>query len=138
MFERWLKKSYRYENTRRYPRLPAAWPIRCTPEAAPPGNPHVTATRDVSAGGVAMVAREMVPVGSRIRIEIHALPLNRTLAAHGQVVRCLPMRRGGFDLGIRFLEIDPRDRADLNGAIETLLGPRSRAKQGKSWWRRLP
>ena len=136
MLDRWFKR-YKYQNTRQYMRLPAAWPIKCEPKT-PADASHVTATRDVSAGGFCVVTREMIPVGSRIRVEIHVPPLDRSIQAEGQVVRCLPAHRGSFQLGIRFLEIDPKERVALNEAIEKSAGSRVRAHQERSWWRKLP
>ena len=133
----WWFKRYKYENTRQYMRLPVAWLIKCEPKI--PTDVHrVTMTRDVSAGGVCVVMREMIPVGSRIRVEIHVPPLARSIRADGQVIRCLPAHGGGFQLGIQFLEIDPKERAALNEAIEKSAGPRVRTHQKRSWWRKLP
>ncbi len=130
-------KAYKYSNTRRFIRLPAAWPIKCEPQTREDGR-HVTHTADVSAGGVAILSREMIPVGSRIRMEIHILPVDRSVSAEGKVVRCLPARTGGFELGIQFDRIAPEDQRALNDAVEGALTPRERTRQkGASWWRRI-
>jgi len=132
-----LRKGYRYENTRQYLRLPASWPIKCEPRTAADGK-HVVRTKDVGAGGVAVIVEEMLPIGTHLHLEIHVPPLNRTIPAEGQVVRCLPARRGrGFELGVYFDQIDPKDRADLNEAIERSIGPRGRTRQRSTWWRKL-
>lgn len=130
-------KKYKYDNTRRFVRLPAAWPIRYEPEIE--GARHqVTHTADVSAGGVAFSIREMLPVGSRIKLEVHVPPLDRSVQAVGEVIRCLPGRKGGYEIGIRFDRIDAADQALLNEAIERFYGPRQRSRQhGGSWWRRF-
>ena len=83
--------------------------------------------------------REMLPVGSRIQVEIHVPPLGRSILAEGAVVRCVAAPGGGFDLGIRFDRIDPKDQNDFNEAIERFYSPRQRDRQrGGTWWRRLP
>ncbi len=130
-----LFKGYKYENTRQYLRLPASWPIRC--EVEPGNQPKIASTKDVSAGGVAMVVQQMIPVGSRLHIEISVPPINRSIAAKAQVIRCVPGRGGHFELGIRFLEINSKDQADLNGAIEKFYSPNERARQQKTWWRKI-
>jgi hypothetical protein len=80
----------------------------------------------------------MIPVGGRLQVEIHIPPLERSVRAEGQVVRCRPNRSGGFDLGIRFDRIDASDQALLNEAIEKFYSPRQRSRQHSgSWWRRL-
>lgn len=130
-------KEYKYANTRRFIRLPAAWPIKCEPQTKEDGR-HVTHTANVSAGGVALLSREMIPVGSRIRLEIHILPADRSILAEGKVVRCLPVRGGGFDLGIQFDQISPEDQKALNDAVEGSMPPRQRARQKEAaWWRKI-
>ena len=131
----WFKR-YKYGNTRQYVRIPAAWPIKCQPQTVE-DKTQVSSTRDVSAGGFRVIMREMLPVGSRLRVEIHVPPLNRSIQIEGRVVRCLPTQ-GGFDLGIQFLKIDPPDRTQLNEAIERLLPRHLRETHKKAWWRKLP
>lgn len=136
MFHR-RTKGYKYTNTRQFVRLPAAWPIKCEPQTEGDGR-HVTHTANVSAGGVAVTVREMIPVGCRIHLEVHVPPLNRSIQAEGKVVRCLLMRGGSFDLGIQFDQIAPEDQKVLNEAIESFYNPHQRARQqGAAWWRRL-
>ena len=131
-------KGYRYDNTRKYVRLPAAWPIKYETQAE--GAPRqVTHTSDVSAGGVALSVREMLPIGSRIKLEVHVPPLNRSIHAGGEVLRCIPARRGGYEIGIRFDQINPTDQVILNEAIERFYSPRQRSRhRGGAWWRSLP
>ncbi len=135
MFDRLFKK-YKYENTRRYPRLPASWPIKCEP-ATPSDGKMVTQTNDISAGGVAITVRKMLPVGTRLQLEIHIPPLDRSLRATGRVVRCSEGRGGGFELGVRFDQIDLKDQGALREAIESFYGPEGLSHQRKSWWRKF-
>lgn len=132
-------KGYRYDNTRRFVRLPASWPIKYQPETETPPAQQVTHTADVSAGGVALSVREMMPVGSRIQLEVHVPPLDRSIRASGQVVRCVPSRRGGFEIGIQFDQIDKTDQVILDEAISRFYSPRQRDQhRGGAWWRNLP
>lgn len=136
MFRAW-SKGYKYANTRRYIRLPAAWPIKCEPETDGSSR-HVTHTADVSAGGVSVTVREMIPVGGRIRMEIHIPPLDRSIQVQGKVVRCLPARGGGFSLGVQFEQITSEDQKALHETIDRFYNPRQRARQESSvWWRKL-
>ena len=131
-------KGYQYDNTRRYIRLPAAWPIRYEAQAEGASR-QVTHTADVSAGGVALSVQEMLPIGSRIKLEVHVPPLNRSIQAVGEVIRCLPGRQGGYEIGIRFEQIDPTDQAVLDDAIQRFYSPRQRSHQRNgAWWRSLP
>ncbi len=136
MFERWFGRGYKYENTRQYLRLPAAWPIKCEPQTAADST-HVVSTKDVGAGGIAVEMQQMVPVGSRIRIEIHVPPLNRSIQAMGQVVRCLPKPDGRFELGIRFQQIEPQEQTALNEAIQKFLPRRHASRKRSHWWRKV-
>lgn len=131
-------KGYQYDNTRRYVRLPAAWPIRY--EAQTEGaSRQVAHTADVSGGGVALSVREMIPVGSRLKLEVHVPPLDRSIQAVGEVIRCLPGRRGGYEIGIRFEQINPTDQVVLDEAIERFYSPRQRNRhRGGAWWRAFP
>ncbi|MBI3318386.1 MAG: PilZ domain-containing protein [Candidatus Omnitrophica bacterium] len=136
-WDRW-RKGYKYKNTRQYIRIPAAWPIKCEPvEAGWAGGPHITATQDVSGGGVRILLKQMIPAGARIRLEIHVPPLGRSIQAAGQVVRCLPSRRGGFETGIRFDEVQPQDRAALIEAIDKFVTSGQKIRQERSWWRKI-
>ena len=139
MLDRWLK-GYKYSNTRNYLRLPAPWPIRCRPLSGGSEKTQVTSVSDVSAGGVSLTVNEPLPVGSRLHVEIHVPPLNRSLHAEGSVVRCASTRTGNrFELGIRFDRIDPLERIALNDAVERFYSPRDLAHQhGRIWRRRLP
>lgn len=136
MLKRWFGRGYQYENTRQYLRLPASWPIKCEPQTAADSS-HISSTKDVGAGGVAVQVNQMIPAGSRIRMEIHVPPLNRSIQAMGQVVRCLPAPDGRFQLGIRFQEIDPQDQTALNEAIQKLLPSRHASRKRSHWWRKI-
>ena len=133
-----LFKRYKYVNTRQYLRLPAAWPIKS--KALSPSTetgPLLSSTRDVSAGGISLTVRNKMPVGNRLTLEIHVPPLNRSISTEAEVVRCLLTRSGAFDLGLRFVTITPQDRADLDKAILEFYSEKERARQQKSWWRKL-
>ena len=135
------RPKYSYDNTRRFVRLPAAWPVRYEAQTGsenPGGERKVTHTADVSAGGIALSIREMLPVGSRVQVEVHIPPLDRSVHAMGIVMRCMPDRQRGYNVGIRFEQIDAQDQALLNDAIEQFYSPRQRNRhQGGAWWRRL-
>ena len=136
MFHHFFKR-YKYENTRQYLRLPAIWLVKCTVLSASNGQ-SLDSTRNVSAGGVSLVSQERVPVGSHLKIDLHVPPLNRSLSTNTVVVRCLPRKDGRFDLGLRFLDLSEKDRADLDQAISHSVPSRHKALQQKSWWRKIP
>ena len=135
MFEWLTGKGYKYQNTRQYLRLPASWPVKF--EQGAQALPPLSSTKDVSAGGVSLTLPNPIPIGSPLRLEISVPPLSRSIAAQGRVVRCLPMQRGGFDVGIRFEQIGPGDQKDLREAVEQFIPPRERERAAKAWWRKV-
>lgn len=134
----WGKKGYEYDNTRRYLRFPANWPVKC--EVRPEQTAHrVTETVDVSAGGLALLVPDSIAVGSRIRVEVYVPPLERSLTAEAQVVRCTPLDQNGFEIGVRFVQIEPKDQQALNDAVGQFYNARQKNRQQTGrWWRRLP
>ncbi len=135
MFDNFFKR-YKYANTRQFLRIQAPWPLKyqLSTEA---DNPRVTLAKDVSAGGLGVVVQERIPVGSQIQVEIHVPPLSRTLSAEGQVVRT-GAQGDSFELGVRFVQMNPEDRQALDEAIEKFYSPKERARQQGTRWRRLP
>ncbi|MBI3615731.1 MAG: PilZ domain-containing protein [Candidatus Omnitrophica bacterium] len=130
-------KGFKCENTRQYPRLPAAWPMKCRVVEPRPGAEVLLSTEDVSAGGTAVLVRDPIPAGSRLAVEIHVPPLNRTISTGAEVVRCLPKPREGFEVGLRFREISAQDREDLEGVIEQFFSPSERTRQRGIYWRQI-
>jgi len=147
-FHHW--KQYQYANTRQYLRLPVFWPVKCKPKVEG-SNSLIAQTKDVSAGGIRMtslrdlsrsggvslVLPQNFPIGTSVDLEIFVPPLNRTIFALGQVVRSIPSKEGNYDLGIRFLKIDPKDQADLNEMVEKLSPPSQRKRFRLNWWRKI-
>lgn len=132
---KWLSgKGYQYQNTRQYLRLPASWPVKFEQEAGI--HQPLSSTKDVSAGGISLVLPQPVPVGSRLRLEINVPPLNRSIAVEGRVVRCLQAEKSGFDVGIRFDQITPKDHEDLKQTVERFIPSRHKKRQEKTWWRK--
>ena len=136
LLDRWLKR-YRYDNTRRYKRLPAVWPVKFTVIFCAE-NPDSVRMKNISAGGVALVSKKGLPMETCLRLEILVVPAQRTIQAVGKVVRSAPQKGAGFELGISFVEIDPKDRALLNEAIDRFYLDENSPSPRKSWWRKIP
>ena len=107
MFRRWFER-YKCENTRQHLRLPAAWPIKCRPMEPRAGVEGLFSTEDVSAGGAGLMVQDPLLKGSRLAVDLHVPPLDRTISAEAEVVRCLPRPREGFEVGLRFRGISPQ------------------------------
>ncbi len=131
-----LFKRYKFKNTRRYIRLPIAWPVKCH-VVSPSETHHVTATQDVSAGGIRVVMPQKVPLGHQVQMEIYVPPKDRLISVHGQVIRCVACPTGGFELGILFKEIDAQDRQILNQTVKRSHSPRYQILHRKAWWRKV-
>ena len=116
MLRRLLKKLD-LQKTRRYLRLPAPWPVKLEPLLNPTER-HVTTATDISSGGISVILPKKFPVKTPVRIEIYIPPVDQTVQAEGEVLRCLPLRASRFELGIQFLKINPKDQATLTKAVE--------------------
>jgi c-di-GMP-binding flagellar brake protein YcgR len=83
--------------------------------------------KDVSGGGLLVHAANEVPLGTLLKLEIrlpgwgrhlgHFGPLadvdQRPLVAVGEVVRLEALEEGGFELGVKFLNVYPDDLSAL-------------------------
>lgn len=88
--------------------------------------------KDVSGGGLLVHASATVPLGTLLKLEIrlpgwgrhqdHFGPVAdldlRPLVAVGEVVRLEALEEGGFELGVKFLNVYPDDLSSLLKFIE--------------------
>ena len=135
IFDRWFKR-YSYDNTRRYKRLPAAWPVKYMVVPLAEG-PYLLNTKDISAGGVSMISQKMMTPGAMLEMEILITPIKKTIKAVGKILRCIEKRKGEFELGVQFEEIDPEEQVLLDQAIETFYRSKDSAPRRERWWRKL-
>jgi len=128
--------KYQYDNTRAYIRIPAHWPIKCELQDDP-NVKQLSETKDVSAGGVRVFLKEPIPSGTKVLVSIMIPDLNRSISAKAEVVRCLPANRKHYDVGIRFLEIDPEEQATLKAFVDQKVPKRKKVRHLKNWWRKV-
>jgi c-di-GMP-binding flagellar brake protein YcgR len=86
--------------------------LRGTARAEVPGR-----LLDLSLGGALLHLQAALVEG-----EIHdfALDLDReTVWVQGEVRRCRPAPRGGYEVGVEFIGIDPRDQRRLKSYLQT-------------------
>ena len=135
LFDRFFKKGYKYPNTRRHARMVASWPVRI--ESGLSVHSLVRSTADVSGGGLCLIVSEPVKLGTRIQMSVHIPLVNKSVPAQGEVARCVELKKSdGYELGVRFVQMDPNDQKLLNDAIEHQLTPRERSRQQEGeWWR---
>ena len=76
-------------------------------------------TKNIGAGGICVSLPEMLPAGTELRMTLELPDADTSLEVTGEVVWTLPQRKllrrkaAGFDTGIKFVEIDQRDRDRL-------------------------
>lgn len=94
--------------------------------------PSQSVFKDVSGGGILLDSPQEHPLGTLLKLEVHlpgwgrhqkgfGSPSDkevRPLVAVGQVVRVEQLDAGGFELGIKFLNVYPDDWAALLKFIE--------------------
>lgn len=131
-----MAKRYQYQNTRIWTRLPVDWYVKYALADSPGPEALVTAA-DISAGGLRLMTRERVPVGTRLQLKINVPPLRRGIAAEGRVVRVIPRTPGTIEWGVEFEQMAETDRAELNQQIEAMVGPGRLTRQRGAWWRRV-
>jgi len=103
---------------RRYPRWQTRFPVRFRLL----GKPSVyvgSLSRDISAGGVKIIADQFVPKNATLEVEIFLENVKRLVPAHARVVwlEQLPYGSDSFRLGLEFNEINPRDRQYLQRLV---------------------
>ncbi len=103
---------------RRYPRWQTRFPVRFRVL----GRPRIyvgSLSRDVSAGGVRIVADRFVPKGSALEVELFLEKMKRMVPARARVVwlEQLPHGSDSFRLGLEFYEINPRDQRYLQWLV---------------------
>jgi hypothetical protein len=89
------------------------WQRQLSPEALPTEEWRYAFIRDISKGGLCFESGEPVGAGDilyfKVKIHFALWPFGCT----GQVVRVRPLSKpGNFEIGVMFLQIDPKD-ADL-------------------------
>lgn len=86
-------------------------------------------TLDVSAGGARFMTDRMLEAGTKLAVEIKLPDREVAIKCTGEVVRSRPMkdledeRRMAADTAIKFIEIDPRDLAELAFYVKINLPP---------------
>ena len=70
-------------------------------------------SRDLSLGGMCLLAEEEVPMGSHLAVEIHIQQETAPVLALGRVVRSGEHEEGHILAGIQFLWVGHEDRANL-------------------------
>lgn len=89
------------DERRRHPRV--SYTERIEVEALEGGEPLFACARDISRGGLAFIATQALPAGTRVL----ALPQGsgRPIRVRGHIVRCVSLAEGFYDVAVRFQEL---------------------------------
>lgn len=125
-------KSPMSSERRNYRRIPLGATVAFQELSFQGGTPTATTVyKDVSAGGLLVHSPREHPLGTLLKLEVRipgllrqnhfgpsADPDPRPLVAVGQVVRVEQMDEGGYELGVKFMNVYPEDQAALLKLIE--------------------
>lgn len=93
-------------------------PVRIEPEAAWERPAMELITEDANTQGIRVKGSAPLPVGQAVTVTVRLGDANRDLPCRGHVVRCCEDEGGGYDIGIRFLDLD---KADEDRIVRALL-----------------
>lgn len=127
-----MGSRYQYQNTRQWVRVPCEWYVKYA--AAPEAPEALVTARDASAGGLRLVARDSVEVGTRLHLKINVVPLQRTLSVVGRVAWVRAGADGQYEWGVAFEQIDEADRAALRQYTEEAESQATQRPR-RRWWR---
>lgn len=83
--------------------------------------PRITNIKNVSAGGVKFLTREMLPENSSIYVNVLIPPLEKSFPARARILRVRRLRkRFIYSVAVRFTDINQNDQQSLNDFVETL------------------
>lgn len=96
---------------RRHKRFPKTLIVKWQPEGSSASSAWKTAfLKDISRGGLAMQCGEAVTMGDKLRFQVTVDLETPPFTCVGQVVRVRRIASpAGYDIGILFTAIDPRD-----------------------------
>ena len=99
------------DQKRQYPRFPFKEAIGYQANGDAPLSGGLSA--DIGEGGVRIRVQEFIPLRTVLSLKVHLTDPARTVPVRGQVVwvREVPHSESTFDVGIKFLEEEPKDPA---------------------------
>jgi c-di-GMP-binding flagellar brake protein YcgR len=110
------------EERRKFVRLDTSVKIRY--KVLQPTDNNDTNSRDLSAGGVKIEVKEPIRPNTVLWLEINLPSEADPLQAKGEVVwqeKISPAENSGYEMGIKFLEMDVNDRSRLSKYLFSLL-----------------
>jgi hypothetical protein len=75
-------------------------------------------SRDISQGGILLLTKNFIPIGTRIKVHIPIHELEVEVSVVGMVIRCEPNEMG-FDVALQFVNPNPDDSAVIARYVAT-------------------
>ncbi len=107
----------RKENKRRHVRLRAHHLIKYKVIERGQAESVHPFVKEISAGGILFYTGEHIPKNSILEVKINIPLAPQLFEAKCRVVRALPSKDGGFDIGVEFTEVDTEMQKFLNERI---------------------
>ncbi len=104
------------DSRRAHPRLTVSLMVRGSGRA----NREAAEAIDLSVGGLALVLPEAIPVGAQAELTIDVPGSNIPVNVLGEVVDRIVQRGSDWEVGVRFLEMDPSDARLIEAYVDRL------------------
>ena len=113
---------------RKFPRLPLNVGIKYEIGEPAPSSIKATKTRNISEGGICIIALEKLPVGSTLDLDFFLPDDKKIIKAKGKVAWVNEFSVGNdankaYDLGIEFVQINKSDTQKINKYVNLQLMP---------------
>jgi c-di-GMP-binding flagellar brake protein YcgR len=104
------------DSRRAHPRLKVSLTVRGSGRASREAAEAI----DLSVGGLALVLPEAIPVGAQAELTIEVPGSNIPVTVLGEVVDRIVQKGSDWEVGVRFLEMDPSDARLIEAYVDRL------------------
>ncbi|MBL7157036.1 MAG: PilZ domain-containing protein [Candidatus Omnitrophica bacterium] len=109
------------DERREYRRKKASFPVRCKKIYGDRFIEKDTLTKNIGEKGACIECDGVLPLNSRLFVEIQLSPLSKTLRALSRIVWIKKLRReNGYELGVEFISLKEGQDSDLSECINLL------------------
>ena len=104
------------DGRRAHPRVRVSLPVSGTGRHAE----HIAEAIDLSVGGFALLLPERLPAGAQATLLIDVPGSDVPVRAVGEITERVVPRGGDFEMGVRFVALDPSDARVIEGYLDRL------------------
>lgn len=104
------------DGRRAHPRVQVSLPVSGTGRYAD----HIVEATDLSVGGLAMLLPEPLPAGAQANVLLDVPGSDIAVRALVEVTERAVPRDGGYEVGVRFLGLDPSDARVIEAHLDRL------------------